>query len=402
MLGTHCGLYDVSWETLTQTSIERVRACLRQYNADALLVGTMENWRYLTGLPTNFTFAYAVVNYALLAAEEAVPRVLALDYMKDAMESVAPRYKPIVSLPFNGTREARQPMGAGLWPGLIADVCRSTGVDRGTIALDPGIPFMVKDALVAELAQATFVSGAEILRDARLVKNTEELSALRNACKIGELGMRAGLDQVRVGAVEREVAAVIEQTMRENGAENSLSVPFVLSGDHALLGYAYPSDKPFRNGEFIIVDVGCAFGGYYSDFCRTLCLGELTPEIERAYAAVLEAAQAGIDMCRPGRTNVEVFAAMNAAVLEATEGEYDLGWLGGHACGLDINEAPIIGAHDKVVPYSLEPGMFLCVEPGLRIPGRGLVCVEECVIVTPDGPEIVTRSPTTLQPASVN
>jgi Xaa-Pro dipeptidase len=400
MQGTHCGLYDVDWKALTTKNVERARACLGKKKIDALLVGTMENWRYLTGLPTNFTFAYAVANYAVLGTDEPLPRVLALDYIKDAMERLAPWYRPIVPLPFDGTREARQPMGAGLWPGLIADLCRSMGLDRGTIALDPGIPFPVKDALVAQLPGARFVNGGEILREARLVKNEQELTAIRNACQLAELGMRSGLDCIRVGAIEREVAGAIERTLRENGAENSLSVPFVLSGDHALLGYAYPSDKPFRSGELAIVDVGCSFGGYYSDFCRTVYLGKPDATVEKAYAAVLRAIEKGIDSCRPGRTNIDVFNAMNETLREATTGQYDLGWFGGHACGLGINEAPMIGSEDGVDSCQLEPGMFLCIEPGIQLAGKGLLCVEEGVVVTDGAPEVITRSSRDLSPLS--
>lgn len=392
MLGTDCRLYDVDWEGLTAQNIGRTKAGLRERKVDALLAGTIENWRYLTGLPTNFTFAYAAVNYALLVQESPLPRVLALDYVKDPMERLASQYRPIVPLPFHGTREARQPMDAGVWPKIIADLCRSMGVDRGTIALDPGIPFGIKDALVKELPKVRFLNGGEILRDARLIKNDQELVAIRNACRIAEIGMRAGLNEIRVGAIEREVAAVIERALRENGAENSLSVPFVLSGDHPLLGYAYPSDKPFRNGELAIVDVGCAFGGYYSDYCRTVYLGPPDEAVEKAYEALLEAIERGIDACRPGRTNVDVFNAMNGALREATGGRHDLGWFGGHACGLGINEAPMIGSQEKVDRYELVPGMYLCIEPGIHLPGKGLLCVEEGVIVTEGAPEVITKS----------
>jgi Xaa-Pro aminopeptidase len=343
----------------------------------------------------------AVVNYAVLGVEQPLPRILALDYIKDPMERLAPRYRPIVSLPFDGTREARQPMGAGLWPSIIANVCRSIGLDRKTIALDPGIPFTVKDALAAELPGARFVNGGEILREARLLKNDHELAAIRNACQLAELGMRSGLDRIRVGAIEREVSGAIEQTLRENGAENSLSVPFVLSGDHPLLGYAYPSDKPCRTGELTIIDVGCSFGGYYSDFCRTVHLGKPDAAVEKAYGAVLQAIERAIDLCRPGRTNIDVFNAMNDTLRETTAGQYDLGWFGGHGCGLGINEAPMIGAQGKVDSYQLEPGMFLCIEPGIQIVGKGLMCVEECVIVTDGAPEVVTKSSRDLSPLAI-
>lgn len=392
MLGTESTLYVVDWKTLTLSNIRRTKSCMEERNVDALLVGTIENFRYLSGLPTNFTFAYSVVNYALLTNDEDLPHLFSLDYQKDPMERVATWHNPIVPLPFHGTREARQPMDAGIWPGLIANVCRETGVDKVTIALDPGIPFVVKDALAKELPAVHFVNGGEILRDARLVKNEQELAAIRNACMIAEIGMRAGLNQIRVGAVEREVAGVIEQTMRANGAENSLSVPFVLSGDYPLLGYAYPSDKTFRNGELAIVDVGCAFGGYYSDFCRTIYLGTPDPGVEKTYQALLMATDRAIETCRPGKTNVDVYNAMNKTLREMTNGEHQLGWFGGHAAGLGINEEPMIGSENKVNAYDLEPGMYLCIEPGLHLPGKGLMCIEEGIIITADEPEVITRS----------
>jgi Xaa-Pro aminopeptidase len=283
-------------------------------------------------------------------------------------------------------------MDAGIWPGIIAKVCRDVKVHKGTIALDPGIPFVIKDALAKELAEANFINGGEILRNARLVKNDQELASIRNACMIGEIGLRAGLNQIRVGAVEREVAGIIEQTMRARGAENSLSVPFVLSGDYPLLGYAYPSDKTFRNGELAIVDVGCAFGGYYSDLCRTIYLGTPDPEVEKIYEAVVTAIDRAIKTCRPGKTNIDVYNAMNETLREMTNGEHQLGWFGGHAAGLGINEEPMIGSGDTVNAYNLEPGMYLCIEPGIHLPGKGLMCIEDGVIVTEDEPEVITKS----------
>ena len=392
MLGTDSLQYQVDWEALTTGNIARTKELMDAHDVDAVLVGTIENFRYLSGLPTNYTFAYSVVNWALLTKNEDLPHLFALDYQKDAMERTARWHNPIAPLPFDGTREARQPMGAGVWPALIADVCRESGADKGVIALDPGIPYVIKDALASELPAASFVNACEILRDARLVKNEEELAAIRNACMIGDIGLRAGLKQVRVGSVEREVAGVIEQAMRSSGAENSLSVPFVLSGDHPLLGYAYPSDKTIRNGELTILDVGCAFGGYYSDLCRTVYLGHPTPEVERTYEAVEKAIDQAIEICRPGRTNIDVYDAMNETIRDMTSGEHQLGWFGGHAAGLGINEEPMIGSGEKVNSYTLEEGMYLCIEPGLHLPGIGLICIEEGVIVTADEPEVVTKS----------
>ena len=392
MLGTESLLYEVDWKTLTTSNIARAKAFMDEKKVDALLVGTIENFRYLSGLPTNFTFAYSVVNWALLTKNEDLPHLFSLDYQKDPMERMATWHNPIVPLPFDGTREARQPMDAGVWPGLIADVIRETDVDKATIALDPGIPFVIKDALTKELPAAHFVNGGEILRDARLIKNDQELAAIRNACMVGEIGLRAGLNQIRVGAVEREVAGIIEQTMRASGAENSLSVPFVLSGDYPMLGYVYPSDKTFRNGELAIVDVGCAFGGYYSDLCRTIYLGTPDPGVEKVYETLVMAVDRAIETCRPGKTNIDVYKAMNETLRETTNGEHQLGWFGGHAAGLGINEEPMIGSGDKVNTYDLEPGMYLCIEPGLHLPGKGLMCIEEGIIVTEGDPEIITKS----------
>ena len=392
MLGTDSTLYEIDWRTLTTENVQRASSLMNERQLDALLVGTIENFRYLSGLPTNYTFAYSVVNWALLTKEEDLPHLFSLDYQKDPMERMATWHNPITSLPFNGTREARQPMDAALWPGLIAEVCREAKVDKGVIALDPGIPFVVKDALAKELPKSRFVNAGEILRDARLIKNDQELAAIRNACMIGEIGLRAGLNQIRVGAVEREVAGIIEQTMRASGAENTLSVPFVLSGDYPLLGYAYPSDKTFRNGELAIVDVGCAFGGYYSDFCRTIYLGTPDPGVDKVYEALQAATDSAIETCRPGRTNIDVYEAMNDTLREMTDGEHQLGWFGGHAAGLGINEEPMIGSKDKVAACTLEPGMYLCIEPGIHLPGKGLMCIEEGVIVTEEDPEIITKS----------
>jgi Xaa-Pro dipeptidase len=162
--------------------------------------------------------------------------------------------------------------------------------------------------------------------------------------------------------------------------------PIVVAGPNAASPHATPSDRPIGAGETIVVDCGATVGGYVADITRTFAIGALEPELARVYEAVRVANEAGRAAAGPGVPAEEVDRAARAVIEEAGYGEYFFHRTG-HGLGLEVHEPPYIVAGNE---RSLEPGMTFTVEPGVYLPGRGGVRIEDDVVVTSGGAESMT------------
>jgi Xaa-Pro aminopeptidase len=383
---------EVNWKRLADLNKAKLKELLTQAGLDGLLAVTMDNWRYITAVPVPRSIAYYSAHLAFLIPREDEPVLLPMESRADMIRKYAPWYKDVRPMPFRGTREALQPLGAGEWVRILAGVIDDYGLSRGKIALDPGTPFCIKDALSARLPRAQFSDAGDILRKARVTKNEEEIKAIGQACVIGEMGMSKGLAMIREGVREREIAGAIESVFRTQGAEGPINTPFVAAGDHEFLGYIYSSDRVVRNGDLVRIDTGCSYGGYYSDFSRTLYVGSPDDELTRVYRAVYEGLKGAEDAVRPGIKNTDLHKLINETIKSQTKGKYSIGWFVGHGLGVGVHEDPMIGPAGEVEEMTLEPGMYFCLEPSVRVPGKGLIGLEDDLIVTENGSEVLTRT----------
>jgi Xaa-Pro dipeptidase len=229
----------------------------------------------------------------------------------------------------------------------------------------------------------------EVLAGLRMCKDEGELAQMRRAVEITEAALQATMAQVRVGMSEQQVAALLKGEILRVGGEGMSFSPIVVAGPNAASPHSTPSERPIQPGETIVVDCGATVGGYAADITRTFAIGELEPEMAQVYEVVRAANAAGRRTVRPGIPAERVDQAARVVIEDAGYGEYFFHRTG-HGLGLETHEPPYIVAGNQQL---LEPGMTFTVEPGIYLPGRGGVRIEDDVVVTADGGDSLTTFP---------
>lgn len=240
-----------------------------------------------------------------------------------------------------------------------------------------------------EAVKAELVPASGLLTELRAIKDEEELSAMREAQRITDAAFDAILKFIRPGVSEQEIAARLQYEMLCLGAEKMSFDPIVASGPNGSKPHAIPSGKRVEKGEFITMDFGCKFGGYCSDMTRTVALGEPSEEMRRVYDTVYRAQRAGIEAAHGGVSGAAVHEAGRRVIADAGYGDY-FGHGFGHSLGIEIHEDPRFSPKwDKIV----SAGSTLSAEPGIYLPGKFGVRIEDVIILTPEGCEDITHSP---------
>jgi Xaa-Pro dipeptidase len=384
-------------KSLVAANVARLNTLMDRDDIDGVFVITIDNWRYLTGLPVHHSLSYANVNAAILRKGDELPSLLPLDFFANGIRPTAPWYVIRKELPFLGTMEAYQPTGAGKWPALMADAFRELDLARGTIAVDPGMPWVIENQLESLLPEARFVDASPLLTEARIIKGPREIEAIREACQIADRAIEGALAAAGEGVSESEVAGVCETIFRQNGAEYASMMPNVFSGDHPRLGYISSSDRKIKSGELVRLDIGCVVDGYCCCIARTGFVGPADSEVSIAYELLHQTLNAGIEAVRPGATNVGVHQIMQETLHTKSKGKYALDSYGGHGIGLGLHEQPMIGSSSAVTEIVLEPGMVFAIEPSFRLDGKGWLGLEDNVAVTAGGVELLNHAKFALQ-----
>lgn len=234
------------------------------------------------------------------------------------------------------------------------------------------------------------------IEEARLIKDASEVATLRDAAARLTSVASSVFEMIRAGASERAVAAVIEAAIRHAGYERLAFETIVASGPHGALPHHRAGDRILAQGDLVVLDFGGVLDGYCSDLTRTVSIGPPSSEARRLYTAVHDAQQAAIAAIRPGVESTAVDAAARG-LLEARGLADAFGHGTGHGLGLDIHEDPrITRPRPDVASVPLVPGMVFTIEPGAYVPGFGGVRIEDDVLVTETGCEVLTSVPREL------
>jgi len=220
----------------------------------------------------------------------------------------------------------------------------------------------------------------------REVKEAGERRAIAAAAGLADTALRAALERGLAGRTERDFARDLENEIRRAGAEGPSFPSIVAAGAHGALPHAEPRDAEIPPGTLVVVDWGARVDGYCSDCTRTFATGELDPQAAEIYALVQRAQRVGLDAVRAGRTGREVDAAARDLIAEAGHGER-CGHGLGHGVGLEVHEGPRLS---KAGSDRLRAGSVVTVEPGVYLPGRFGVRIEDLVVVGEEGPEILS------------
>ena len=224
------------------------------------------------------------------------------------------------------------------------------------------------------------------LANLRMRKDGDEIAKMRQAVAITEVALQATLAKVRVGMTEREIANVLLLEMLGRGAESMPFEPIVLTGPKSALPHGAPGDRRVGAGDLLLFDFGVNVGGYASDITRTFAMGTVDDELRRVYDVVKRANEAGRHAARPGIEIQEVDRAARRVIVDAGYGQY-FTHRTGHGLGLEGHEPPFACEGDTTI---LEPGMTFTVEPGIYLPGKGGVRVEDDLVITQGGCESLT------------
>jgi Xaa-Pro aminopeptidase len=352
-----------------KSSIVRLRNVFKDHEIDGAIISHKDNLRYFSG----FTAADAV----LLIFPEDNYLITDFRYIEQA-EAQCPDFK-VIDAP-----------GAKTVP-FIQEACLALGAKK----------IWYEDNVVTQREYSSWKEGLQpielipaqdIPSKLRILKTEEEVNNIRKAAALADEGFSHMLKYLRPGISELDVALELEFFLRRNGSEG-LAFPIIAaSGKNGSLPHAEPSDKKLEDGEFITLDFGCVIGGYCSDMTRTVALGEPGELMREIYSITLEAQQKVLDVLRPGITGI--YADQQARDHIRSKGYGDcFGHGTGHGVGLNVHEAPSLSLRGDTV---LESGMIVTVEPGIYIPGKGGVRIEDLAVITENGFENLVSSPKDL------
>lgn len=344
--------------------IARLQTSLDGQGVDALLVTDLTNVRYLTGFSGTNGQALVMPGAAHFFTDgryEARSKTL----VKAADIAIYPdRLSDVLS------------------PALEAASVNRLGVEGATMTLSQ------RDDL-DERVGAELIATSGVVEELRRSKEPAEVDLIRDAIRIADETFEWVLDRVAPGATERAIALDLEVRMRTEGADEVAFEPIVGSGTLSAHIHHTPSDRAVEKGDLVLMDFGCRVEGYCSDITRTVVLGAASDEQARLYEIVLDAQRAALEAMEVGGAGRDVDAAARKVIAEAGHADH-FGHGLGHGVGLDIHEAPRAA---RTSEHHLGAGDVITNEPGVYVPESGGVRIEDCVLITEDGPEVLTNAP---------
>jgi len=354
---------------LYEERLKFVRKILELNHLDGVLFSSLENIRYLCGF-TGSDGAFVITQ-------------------RDSFFLTDSRYWTQSEEEVKGSQiiHYRKKM-EGIFSLLIDLKLRKVGFESA--ALSFSAHQFLRDKLVPE---ARLIPLEDEIKNIRALKDTQELASLRTAIEIASDAFLHILGQLKEGALEKEIAFEMEWFMKRQGAEALGFDIIIASGKRSALPHGKASGKRIEKGDFILIDFGLGFQGYHSDQTRTVVCGNPSSEQQKIYRIVLEAHDRAIERVRPGIPIHEVDAAARDHIRNQGYGEY-FGHGTGHGIGLAVHEDPVVNSENKGF---IQEGMVFTIEPGIYLPDWGGVRIEDMVLVTPQGAEVLTYLPSELK-----
>lgn len=344
--------------------IERLLGELEPAGVDCLLISGAANLRYLTGFTGSNGLAVVGERRRLFVTD--------FRYVEQAAGEVEASYEQ-AQAPGELLRGLAELLSQAAPMRMGFDDADLTVRERGRLRkLLPG--------------EIELVEAGGLVERLRQVKEPREVELIAAAARLADEAFEAVVSRGVVGRTERELALALELAIRERGAWGPSFASIIAAGAHGALPHAEPRDVAVQAGELLVVDWGAVVDGYCSDCTRTLATGELDGEAREVYELVAEAQLAGLEAVRARARGVDVDAAVRQVIVTAGYGE-QFGHGLGHGVGLETHEGPSLSTRSQDV---LEAGNVVTVEPGVYLPGRFGVRIEDLVVVREDGCEVLT------------
>lgn len=365
---------------MQNTRLEMLLAALDGVGLDAIALNPGPTLTYITGLRFHLMERPVVL---IIAPGKAPVLIL------PELESPKVRQIPYEVVPF--------PYGENPadWDSTFRRAMQSLQLDGKRIGVEPRHMRLLEFRHVrAGAPEADYPDASDTLAQLRLHKDPSEVQNMRTAVRIAQEALEATIPSLRIGAAEREIAAELNMQLLRHGSDSELPfTPIVSSGPNSANPHASPSDRKLQRGDLLVVDWGAGSNGYASDLTRTFAVGEVDAELKKIAALVLAANEAGRSAGKPGVPAGAVDKAARDVIQRGGYGQYFTHRVG-HGLGMEDHEEPYMFAENQ---QPLESGMAYTVEPGIYLPDRGGVRIEDNVIVTKDGVEVLSDMPRDLK-----
>ena len=364
---------------MTSNRLDQLHTALDQAGLDAVVLNAGPMLVYLTGLHFHLSERPVV----LLIAQNKAP-VIVLPELEIPKISLFPyRVDPF-------------PYGEnpGEWPAIFRKAVQSLGLDGKKIGVEPRQLRLLEFQYVRDGApEADFPDASDALSSLRLRKDKSEVDSMRQAVKVAQTALLATLPFIKIGISENEVASELTIQLLKHGSEPELPFsPIVSSGLNSANPHASPTERKLQSGDLLVIDWGATVDGYISDLTRTFAVGKVEAEFKKIAEIVLKANEAGRSAGRPGVPCANVDKAARNVIENAGYGQF-FTHRTGHGIGMEAHEQPYIRSDNSQMLY---PGMAYTVEPGIYLPQRGGVRIEDNVVVTKEGVEILSDLPREL------
>jgi Xaa-Pro dipeptidase len=371
---------DDGGKPMNNQRMQRLQELLKITDIDAVVLNPGSTLMYLTGM--NFHLMERPV--VLLITSDADP-VIVLPHL----ESIKVESSSLTLSSFTYDDNPAH------WNTAFEKAVESIGIDGKIVGVEANrLRFLELQFLKNAAPEAMFVEAGSVLNDLRLHKDQEEIESMRQAVHIAQDALTATLPAIHAGVPEREIASELMLQLLHAGSDPEFPfAPIVSGGPNGANPHAAPGNRRLQSGDLLVIDWGASYGGYVSDLTRTFAIGQVDEEYRHIHEIVVQANAAGRAAARPGIPAGDVDRAARQVIEAAGYGQY-FTHRTGHGLGMEGHEHPYIYGENQQI---LEPGMAFTVEPGIYLPGRNGVRIEDDVIITEDRGESLSDFPRELR-----
>ena len=359
---------------MTQSRFDKLNASLRTSDMDAVILNPGPTLTHLTGLRFHLMERPVV----LFFAQDRVPAIVLPEL----------ELQKVASLPYE-LQVFAYPENPSEWANAFRMATQSLGLDGKRIGVEPRQLRLLEFRYVKDGApEADFPDASDVLSGVRLRKDAAEVEAMRRAVRIAQDALEATIPLIKVGMTEKELSSELVTQLLKHGSEPEMPfAPIVSGGPNAANPHASPSDRRLQVGDLLVVDWGAAYDGYISDLTRTFAVGEVEDEFQKIHRIVQEANAAGRLAGKPGVRCADVDKAARSVIENAGYGAY-FTHRTGHGIGMEGHEEPYMRGDNMQL---LEPGMAFTVEPGIYLPNRNGVRIEDNVVITETEADVLSN-----------
>jgi Xaa-Pro dipeptidase len=361
---------------MTQSRFDKLNASLRNSDLDAVILNPGPTLTHLTGLRFHLMERPVV----LLFGKDQTPAIVLPEL----------ELQKVASLPYDLDVFA-YPENPSEWGDVFRKATQALGLDGKRVGVEPRQLRLLEFRYVRDSApEADYPDASDVLASLRLRKDKAEVDAMRRAVKIAQDALEATIPSIRIGMMEKELAAELVTQLLKHGSEPELPfAPIISGGPNSANPHASPTERKLQVGDLLVVDWGAAYDGYISDLTRTFAVGDVDEEYKKIHQLVQDANAAGRAAASPGVPCAAVDKAAREVIESGGYGVY-FTHRTGHGIGMEGHEEPYMRGDNMQL---LEPGMAFTVEPGIYLPGRNGVRIEDNVVITDTGADVLSDMP---------